>query len=175
MAKPVLTFPVIGGKLTKANYALGAKRAGASIKAKQLEGSLARVKSIASQWAGILEQRQKAAFFASGHGLRGGSTWSPLKPSTLRKHRREGWSPLPLMASGKLRNSIKGTSSAKKVGKRGTTYTIKVIAGEFYGRFHATGYMNALTGRPVPARPPIEFTSKDLSDLASAMATALAT
>ena len=170
MAKPVLTAKVVGGRIMAGGR--GARRAGSAYRSstKVAEGGVRRLAVVLNQQADILSAKNKAAFLVFGHGLRGGTTWTPLKPSTLRTHRRKGWSGMPLLASGKLRNSIDGTVVGPTKKGRQLNFTVRVVAGEFYGRFHATGYMNKLTGRKVPARPPVEFTPSDIAELEAAIA-----
>lgn len=173
MAKPILTSKVVGGRVIAGGY--GARRAGSAYRrgVKDVERGIARLSEVLKRQAEILANKNRAAFFTFGHKLRGGTSWRPLKPSTLRTHRRMGWSGMPLLASGRLRNSIKGVVVGPTRKGRQLNFTVRVVAGAFYGRFHATGYINVLTGRRVPARPPVQFTRSDIAELEAAIAGAV--
>lgn len=174
MAKPLITARVVGGRIMAGSH--GARRAGAAYRssAKHVEAGIGRLALVLHKQADLLAAKNRAAFISFGHGLRGGTTWAPLKPSTLATHRRKGWSGMPLMASGKLRNSIRGETSGPTVKRKKVNFTVRAVAREFYGRFHATGYLNKLTGTKVPARPPVEFTESDITELEAAIAGAFA-
>lgn len=68
--------------------------------------------------------------------------WLPLKPSTLQQKARLGYSPLPLIRTGHLRQSFVPFSSSDYAG-----VGAKASAGVDYAEVHEEG------SRTIPARP----------------------
>lgn len=156
------TVPIVGGRLAGASFSGSLRGKSADIQAKLGELNVKLKAEVQS-----LAMKQRAAFIVGGHQMRGGSVWRPLRPSTLAKHKRTGWPLTPLMATGRLRGSIVG--EFKGLTKRGKTwmYSMRIVAGASYGRFHATGFNNARTKTWVPPRPPIEITDQDVHQIAT--------
>lgn len=80
--------------------------------------------------------------FAAQGALGGG--WVPLKPATVAAKAKGGWSPMPLIRTGNLRNSFAGFGDAQVAG-----VGAQASFGVDYARVHQEGAPE----KNIPARP----------------------
>ena len=157
----------------RAGFAVSGARNSAKNQIKQM---LAKIQAGLDKAVPELVKQQKKAYDDGGHSGHGGREWAPLTDATLKRKAKQGFPSNILVQDGTLRDSIevdKEATKAKRT-KTGVSYAIRIIARAPVGRFHATGFRNARTGKKVPARPPVEYTPQDVEFVAQVMRNATA-
>lgn len=122
-----------------------------------VDDSLARG---AERWAFAQRQRLFEAFMRGGHGSRGGRQWQPRSRDYAERLAREGRSPLTLVVTGTLRNSL-----FQNVSRSPFAYVVSLGSARGPSSPYAAVMQYGSVAKRIPARAFVVITSRDREKL----------